>query len=175
MAERENANIVWFDGGDPVNFGDVPKAIDSLLQAGVIAYRRDPERANALFRQALAADPTQLPAYFCLYKIHAYQNRLDEALAAAHAGFAEAARQAGLSEDASEWPPQMAPDGPRRFALYTLKAMAFIHLRRDDHREARRLLDILSRLDPTSAIGWRVVEALAEGAAAATDRENKDE
>lgn len=129
----------------------------------MIAYRRDPERADALFRQALAADPTQLPAYFCLYKMHTYRGRLDEALAAAQAGLAEAVRQAGWSENAGEWPPQQDPDGPGRFALYTLKALAFIHLRRNDGCEARRLLDMLSRLDPNGAVGWPVVAALASG------------
>ncbi len=167
MEETAALNIVWLNAGEPINFGDLPEPIDALLQSGVIAYRTDPARADALFREALAADPAQLPVYFCLYKIHTYRGRLDEALAAARAGLAEAARQAGWDADYREWQPQPQSEGPGRFALYTLKALAFIHLRRDEHEEARRLLDILSRADPSGAVGWPVVAALAEAAAPA--------
>jgi hypothetical protein len=151
-------------GGEPINFGSVPEAIDALLQQGVIAYRRDKPRADFLFRQALAAAPESLPVYFCLYKIHTYQGSLDEARAMAEAGLREAARQAGWSEDWRTWAPEpRVPDGPARFALYTLKALAFIHLRRDETAEARVILDHLARLDPTGAVGWPVIAALADG------------
>ena len=46
---------------DPINFGQLPDAIDALLQRGVAAYRYDRRRAEALFRQALAAAPQELP------------------------------------------------------------------------------------------------------------------
>ena len=55
------------------------------------------------------------------------------------------------------------PDGAGRFALYTLKALAFIHLRKDDLPSARHMLDALRQLDPTGAVGWPVVAALADG------------
>lgn len=149
---------------DAINFGDLPDEINALLQQGVAAYRTDRQRADRLFRQALAAAPTELPTYFCLYKIHTYQGNLDEAQAAAESGLKEAARQAGWSLDWREWQPQVVlPDGAGRFALYTLKALAFIHLRQDKPEEARRILDRLRQLDPTGAVGWPVVAALAEG------------
>jgi tetratricopeptide (TPR) repeat protein len=149
---------------DAVNFGDLPEAINALLQQGVAAYRTDRGRADRLFRQALAAAPTELPTYFCLYKIHTYQGNLDEAQAAAENGLKEAARQAGWSEDWREWQPQaVLPDGAGRFALYTLKALAFIHLRQDKPEQAHRILDRLRQLDPTGAVGWPVVAALADG------------
>jgi tetratricopeptide (TPR) repeat protein len=149
---------------DAVNFGDLPEPINALLQQGVAAYRTDRQRADRLFRQALAAAPTELPTYFCLYKIHTYQGNLDEAQAAAENGLKEAARQAGWSPDWREWQPQAAlPDGAGRFALYTLKALAFIHLRQDRPEQASRILDRLKQLDPTGAVGWPVVAALAEG------------
>src|SRR6266571_4113360 len=123
---------------DTINFGDLPEEIDALLQQGVAVYRHDHAKADGLFRQALAAAPAELPIYFCLYKIHTYQGHLDE--------------------------PQLAvPDGPGRFALYTLKALAFIHLRRDEQHQANQMLAALRRLDPTGAVGWPVVAALAEG------------
>ncbi len=167
MEETPPSNVIRLNAGESIDFGELPEAIDLLLQRGVIAYRTDPARADSLFREALGADPSQLPVYYCLYKIHTYRGRLDEALAAARAGLAEAARQAGWSADCREWLPQSSPEGPGRFALYTLKALAFIHLRRDEADEARRLLDILSRADRTGAVGWPVVAALAEGAAPA--------
>ena len=88
---------------DPINFGQLPDAIDALLQRGVAAYRYDRRRAEALFRQALAAAPQELPIYFCLYKIHAYQGHLDEARTAAENGLREAARQAGWPLDWRHW------------------------------------------------------------------------
>ena len=54
-------------------------------------------------------------------------------------------------------------NGPGRFALYSLKALAFIHLRQDRQAEAEQILAQLRRLDPAGAVGWPVVAALAEG------------
>lgn len=149
---------------DTINFGDLPQEIDALLQQGVAAYRLYHAQADRLFRQALAAAPQQLPTYFCLYKIHTYQGHLDEAEAVAELGLAEAARQAGWPRDWRHWTPHdPLPDGAGRFALYTLKALAFIHLRKTDSDGAAEMLAALRRLDPTGAVGWPVVAALAEG------------
>jgi hypothetical protein len=149
---------------DAINFGELPEEIDGLLQQGVAAYRHDRSRADRLFRQALAAAPKELPIYFCLYKIHTYQGNLDEAQLAAENGLKEAARQAGWPLDWRQWRPQaVLPDGAGRFALYTLKALAFIHLRQDNPQQAGEMLDALRQLDPAGAVGWPVVAALAEG------------
>jgi hypothetical protein len=149
-----------------VDFGPLPEPIDELLQRGVVAYRRDRGAAEELFRRALAAAPDQLPVYFCLYKIHTYQGALDEALHIAEAGLREAARQAGWSEDPAHWTRDgVSAEGPGRFALYTLKALAFIHLKREDPSRAHGLLEILAMLDPSGHVGWSVVADLASGAA----------
>jgi hypothetical protein len=149
---------------DTINFGDLPEEIDALLQQGVAVYRHDQAEADRLFRRALAAAPAELPIYFCLYKIHTYQGHLDEAKAVAESGLREAARQAGWNADWRQWQPQpVVPDGPGRFALYTLKALAFIHLRRDEHHQAHQILAVLQQLDPAGTVGWPVVAALAEG------------
>jgi hypothetical protein len=149
---------------EAINFGDLPGPINALLQAGVNAYRSDHARADRLFREALAADPSQLPTYFCLYKIHTYQGHLDAALAAAEGGLKEAAAQAGWPDDWRAWRPQPAPpDGPGRFALYTLKALAFIRLRQDRRDAAVEILDALRTLDPAGAVGWPVVADLCAG------------
>jgi tetratricopeptide (TPR) repeat protein len=147
-----------------IDFGALPEAIDALLQSGVAAYRGDRLEADRLFRAALATDPSALATYFCLYKIHTYQGDLDEALKAAEAGLAEAARQALLGPDWRLWPgPLWAPDGAVRFALYTLKALAFIRLRRGEPVEARAALARLAMLDPKDSVGWSVVAAIADG------------
>ncbi len=153
-----------FSESDGINFGELPEEVDDLLQQGVLAYRRDRARANNLFRQALAAAPSQLPIYFCLYKIHTYQGNLDEAETAAKRGLEEAANQAGWTPDWRQWQAQPTlPDGAGRFALYTLKALAFIYLRQNHRSKAEQILEVLQRLDPTGAVGWPVVAALAEG------------
>lgn len=149
---------------DAINFGELPPEIDSLLQQGVISYRRDPLEADRIFRRALDVAPGELAVYFCLYKTHTYRGRLDEAQRIAERGLREAAQQAGWDADWRDWQPQAdLPDGAGRFALYTLKALAFIHLRKDDQGQALELLAALRRLDPTGAVGWPVVAALADG------------
>lgn len=149
---------------DVINFGEVSDAVNALLQQGVIAYRRDRAAADALFRKALETSPTELPVYFCLYKIHTYQGNLEEGEAAARRGLEEAARQAGWETDWRAWRPQeILPDGAGRFALYTLKALAFINLRQNRPEDAAEKLAALKVLDPTGAVGWPVVAALAEG------------
>ncbi|UTD30143.1 hypothetical protein DB459_03820 [Bradyrhizobium sp. WD16] len=148
---------------DGINFGELPAAIDALLQQGVAAYRSDYSAADRLFRQALAAAPTVLPVYFCLYKIHTYRGNLDAARDAAESGLREAARQAGWPADWRAWRAGIATaDDAGHFALYTLKALAFIHLRRDNLDLAREMLAALALLDPAGAVGWTVVAALAD-------------
>jgi tetratricopeptide (TPR) repeat protein len=149
---------------DLIDFGELPEAINALLQQGVAAYRSDGARADQLFREALAAAPSELPIYFCLYKIHTYQGNLDDAESAADSGLKEAARQAGWSLDWHDWQPQLPiPDGAGRFALYTLKALAFIQLRKNNKRGAMEMLDALKQLDPSGSVGWPVVASIAEG------------
>jgi len=151
---------------DAIGFGALPEAVNALLQQGVAAYRRDRVLADRLFRRALAAAPEQLPIYYCLYKTLTYQGRLDEALAAAQSGLREAARQAGWSPDWRAWTsPDVSLTGAARFAVYTLKAIAFIQLRRDERTQATRALEVLAQLDPRGEVGWPVVAALASGLA----------
>lgn len=156
--------LAAFEG---IDFGDLPADVEALLQAGVRAYRADRTEADRLFRVALATNPATLPTYLCLYKIHAYQGHLAEAGRIAQAGLEEAARQAGWPSDWRDWPrPSCVPHGAPRFALYTLKALAFIALRDQRPDDAKEMLAVLERLDPSGAIGWPVVAALAEGVSA---------
>lgn len=146
-----------------VTFGDLPPQVEELLREGVVAQRRDRERADRLFREALALAPTQLPIYYCLYKVQTCMGRLDAAAAIAREGMKEAARQAGWSGDPGEWPAAEASEGPGQFAVFTLKALSFIELKRGNREIALANLDHLARLDPSGGVGWPVVLALAAG------------
>jgi len=153
---------------DLIDFGDVSAAVNDILQEGVLLYRHDRAAADARFRAALELDPAALPSYFCLYKIHTYQGRLDDALVVAQAGLAEASRQAKISLDWQTWTREAiarAPRLPAHFALYTLKAMAFIHLKRGEAEESRRCLAKLSELGEIDAVGGGVIADLARAVA----------
>jgi hypothetical protein len=155
-------NIAQMD--NLIDFGDVLPEVNKMLQRGVSLYRRDPVGADLAFREALALRPDALPSYLCLYKIHTYQGNLDEALTIAEAGLEEAARQAGLDADWTLWRSGQIPsdvNGPGHFALYTLKALAFIHLRRDEKAKSQRYLDKISELDAMELVGGTVIAALA--------------
>lgn len=151
---------------DLIDFGELSPEVNELLQQGVAAYRRDPARADSLFRQALELAPTELPAYYCLYKIHTYMGNLEVAWTVANQGMAEAARQAGWPSDPEQWPPQNAAGATaERFALYTLKALSFIQLKRGQRDKALEILRILAILDPCGSVGWTVIYELAQGVA----------
>ena len=79
----------------------------------------------------------------------------------------EAAKQGGFSADwagltinSSQWTP--APD-IQRFFLYTLKELAFIHLRKGNALIADALLKKLLELDPKDQVGASVIQDLANG------------
>jgi hypothetical protein len=165
MRPRAGEAPRW-NNDDWIDFGDLPPTVNALLQCGVLEYRSSAERAEEWFREALALAPDVLPVYFCLYKIHTYQNNLDAALEVARRGLAEAARQAKWPEDFTGWQRSTGSlEGAARFALYTLKAVAFIHLKRGEAALAARALDTLGALDPEGLVGWRVIADLFAGVA----------
>ncbi len=150
---------------DAVGFAAPSPETDELLRQGVAAYRNDRTEADRLFREAVAQAPHELAAYFCLYKIHCYMGQLDVAADFAIAGMREAAQQAGWDEDPRQWPPQNAASaGPQRFALFTLKALSFIELRRGNKENALNCHGMLEMADPSNSVGWSVIDVLAQGA-----------
>ncbi len=149
---------------DAIDFGEVSPAVNEILQEGVALHRHDRAAADARFRAALALDPTALQTWFCLYKIHTYAGDLDAALEAAMGGLRAAARRANLAPDWTGWRRDEIPTNDAgRFALYTLKALAFIRLRRVEPDEAARVLARLARLDPDDLVGGSVVAVIAAG------------
>jgi tetratricopeptide (TPR) repeat protein len=158
-------NLIEMALNEPTNvtFADLPPEIEEIMRQGVVAQRRDQEQADRLFRQALSLAPNALSIYYCLYKVQTRLGRLDAAWEIAREGMEEAARQAGWGPDPREWPESEASQGPGRFAVFTLKALSFIELKRGNREKALENLDQLARLDPSGGVGWPVVLALAEG------------
>lgn len=146
---------------------NLPEAVNRLLQQAVAATHNDRQRAENLFRQARQLDSACLQTYFALYKFYFYQGRLAEAEHEVISGLEEAARQGGfpndygrLASDTRQW--NLYASEITLFYLYTLKALAFIKLRRQQETEARQILAILPVLDPEDRCGASVIMSLAE-------------
>lgn len=149
--------------------GDAPPEIRQMIDR---AKRAGGQEAVELLWRACAAAPDCLPVYYLLYKLHARRRELDLAERAALAALAEAGRQAGLPQDwraAEAGLPvavDFAADGPARFWLFTLKALAFISLRLHRRGDAGRLLALIAAHDPSHSVGSAVTEALLAGSSA---------
>ncbi len=146
-------------------FGDVPEHVDERLQAAVRA-RHDPAACEALLWEAHRLGARVLPVYYALYKFYANHKRLDEAERVARIGLDAAAREGGFPADwrslaagSTDW----GREGPQRFFLFTLKALAFIGLRRGQVAAARAILAKLAEIDPQDQVGHGVIAALARG------------
>jgi len=126
-----------------------------------------PDERTSLLWTAHALAPDCLPVYYALYKHHTVRRELALAARAAWRGLSEAAVQAGLPPDLRRLQSPLAVDftrdGPARFWLFTLKALAFIHLRGGQRETARALLATLQACDPQARNGDEVIEALLAG------------
>ena len=145
---------------------NLPEAVNQLLQAGVLANHADKPRAELLFKQAQQMDRSCLQTYFALYKFYFYQGRLQEAEREVMAGLEAASLQGGfpcdfqsLALEPGKW--DMYASEITLFYLYTLKALAFIKLRRQQEQEAEAILALLRELDPEDRCGASVIMQLA--------------
>ncbi|NOV31037.1 hypothetical protein ACH5Y9_16850 [Methylomonas sp. BW4-1] len=146
---------------------DVPEEVNKLLQMAVAASHADKPLAEKYFRQAQALDATCLQTYFALYKFYFYQGRLLEAELEVMAALNEAARQGGfpadyrqLGRELAQW--DMYASDVALFYLYSLKALAFIKLRRQLDAEAQSILVLMRALDPEDRSGASVIMDLAD-------------
>lgn len=146
-------------------FGDVPEHIDEKLQEAVKA-RSDPAACEALLWEAHRLGPRVLPVFYALYKLYFNRKRFADAERVAMIGLDAAAREGGyagdwrsLRADSADW----AKEGPPRFTLFTLKALAFIGLRSGRVEEASAILAKLAEIDPQDQVGYGVIAALARG------------
>lgn len=155
-------NLFTGDAADEFFGGEVPAGVREILHRAVQAPRGE---VGALLWTAQALAPRCLPVYYALYKHHATRRELEMAERAARRGLLEAASQAGLPADwhaVEPGHPAAAFDdnGPARFWLFTLKALAFLALRQQRADEARALLAQIARLDPGARIGDDVIASL---------------
>jgi hypothetical protein len=142
--------------------GEMSPAIEHLVEQAREAPR---DQAAAILWTAVLSAPGCLPVYYLLYKLHAGLGELDLALRAASTGLAMAAQAAGLPSDWRAVQPGVADfnsPGPARFWLFTLKALAFIHLRRHERDIAAGFIEQIGRLDPDDQIGASVTRALLQ-------------
>ena len=143
--------------------GAVPPAVHELLHRAASAGA---DERTALLWTAQALEPTCLATYYVIYKHHAGRREFDLAERAAWRALQEAASQAGLPQDWRAVAPPLAAQirqgGPGRFWLFTLKALAFIHLRSERPGAARELLRHLDRCDPEAGLGSEVIASLID-------------
>jgi hypothetical protein len=146
---------------------NLPEAVNKLLQAAVAASHADKPLAEKLFKQAQETDRSCLQTYFALYKFYFYQGRLQEAEREVIAALEEAAHQGGFPSDYRRLVRQtdkcdMYASEITLFYLYSLKALAFIKLRREQDVEARVILSLMHELDPEDRCGASVIMSLAD-------------
>lgn len=138
--------------------------IDRHLQEAAAAYHDTPLAEQHLWR-ALAIDPACLKVYFSLYKFYFYKHRLADAEHVTLTALETAARQGGFTADWTMLTPASTDwsciDAPQHFYLFSLKALAFIRLRRGKTEESLALLAKLHELDPYDSVGSSVIRDLA--------------
>ncbi len=146
--------------------GNAPPEIDRRLRDAAYAA---PPRAEQLLLDAQQLDPECLPVYFALYKFYFYRSRLADAERITLAALDAAATQAGFPADwrqlnarSADWADTR---GPQHFYLFSLKALAFICLRRGHADEACTILAKLAELDPRDSVGGSVIGSLVTATA----------
>ncbi|MET3514581.1 hypothetical protein ABIC63_002360 [Pseudacidovorax sp. 1753] len=153
-------NLFTGEEADAFFGGEVPPAVRHLVDE---ARSKPREEAAVALWTAVLASPQALPVYYLLYKLHASQGELAQALRAAERGLVAAAEVAGLPSDWRQVRPGMTDflqPGAARLWLFTLKAQAFILLRRGEPAQAAERLDHLRLLDPDDHMGASVVAQL---------------
>lgn len=161
-------NLFTGDSADTFFGGDAPPAVHDLLHR---AAHSAPEERSALLWSAQAVAPACLATYYVLYKHHAGRREFEWAERAASRGLREAAQQAGLDADwravPTPLPAAVVQSEAGRFWLFTLKALAFIHLRAGLTEATRELLAHLEACAPEARTGSDVTAALLRAADAA--------
>jgi hypothetical protein len=111
-----------------------------------------------------------LPTHFALYKFYANRKDLAKAEAAAHAALDEGRQAKADSRRTGGRCRQPRRGRPvfQRAALFifSLKALAFISLRRGKPQQSAEILDALTLLDPEDRVGASVTRSLLESVAA---------
>ncbi|WP_374317134.1 hypothetical protein [Aquabacterium sp.] len=157
-------NILTGESSTDLFGGDVPPQVKRLVEEARQAD--NPERALALLWTAQVCAPECPSLYYLLYKFHARHADFEQAELAALKGLEVAAEQAHLPDDWQSVTIDMADfqsPGPARFWLFTLKALSFIRMRKQDPDAARLYLNKVMELDPQGGTGAGVIDALLKG------------
>ena len=156
-------NITTGESADEFFGGAVSSAVREMLHRAVAAHG---DERSALLWTALSMEPHCLATTYALYKHHAGRREFEAAERAAWRGLAEAALAAGLPQDwraaPAPLPPAVRDSTAGGFWLFTLKALAFIHLRTQRHDQARELLAQLQACHPQAGNGADVTAALLQ-------------
>ncbi len=156
---------VEIPGSPAVLFGGKVSADVALLLEQAMQVYAETERAERFLWQAHRNAPDALPVYFSLYKFYFYRGNLEQAELAARMGLLTAAQQGKFNADWRDLKPDSAAwgdyDAPSHFYLFTLKALAFICLRRGNVRESSAILSKLEELDPADSVGSSVIRSIA--------------
>jgi hypothetical protein len=146
--------------------GETSASVAFLLERAMDSYA-DTQLAETLLWQALREAPDALPVYFSLYKFYFYKGNLEEAELVTRMALLAAAVQGGfnadwrsLQADSADWQDYAAPS---HFYLFSLKALAFIRLRRRDAAESSAMLAKLAEIDPGDSVGASVIRSIMEG------------
>lgn len=159
-------NLFTGESADEFFGGDVSPLLRDVLRRAQAATGL---QRSALLWSAQGCAPQALAVYYLLTRHHAAQREFDLAERAALRGLAEAARQAGLPDDAVflafELPPlpetaDFQANGPARFWLFMQKALAFIALRTQRPALSRRRLALIEHYAPGAGVGDEVIAAL---------------
>jgi len=144
---------------------NIPPQVNACLQEAV-ACADDFDRSRELLYRARQMKPDQLEVYIALYKICFYRGHFDEAEQVALDALQQSAKDAGfdndwqqLNPDSTDW---TVNEGPARLYLYSLKALAFICLRKGQHDVALQVLKKLQQLDSNDLVGGSVIMDLAQ-------------
>lgn len=158
-------NLFTGEAADEFFGGEVPPPVRELLHRAAEAA---PVQRGALLWTAQALAPGCLATYYALYKFHAGRREFELAERAAWRGLQEAAAQAGLPADwqaaPAPLPPETSGSSAGRFWLFTLKALAFIHLRSERPDTAQALLARLEACAPGARTGSDVTAVLLAAA-----------
>lgn len=125
------------------------------------------ETAESLLLEAQKLAPDALTVYFSLYKFYFYKGKLEHAKKTVRKALKTASTLGGFDEAWADHTQGSAcwasHDSPAHFYLFSLKALAFIRLRRGDPQTCHAILAKLRILDPQDTIGAGVIAAIADG------------
>ena len=155
-----------YPADERVRFGRHLDAVcNAYLQEAAASVQSD--RAAALLNKAARRAPDALAVDVARYKFYFYRGDLAEAERIVRTALAKAATQGGFEPDWRRGREALAgrgdTDGPQRYYLYALKALAFIRLRRGAAEEALSILQGLQALDPGDLVGSSVIAEIAAG------------